>query len=124
MRATIEWSYDLLDDDAQRAFEVLAVFAGGFSLDAAEQVASVDLDLVAALVDRSLVRRDEQRYFFLETIREYAAERLDRRDDAEELRRRHAGFYLALAERAKPELDGPEQTVWLSALERGACQRA
>jgi predicted ATPase len=123
LRAAIEWSYDLLGPDEQALFSSLAVFSGGFSADGAEAVAVGDvLDGLAALVDSSLVRSerpigDEPRLGMLETIREYALERLAEREDEPELRRRHAGFYCELAEQAEPALRGREQVVWLRRLD-------
>ncbi len=75
LRATIEWSHELLSTDEQRLFASLAVFGGGWTLDAAEAVVDADLDMVQSLVDKSLVRGRDDRYWLLETIREYAAER-------------------------------------------------
>ena len=97
LRATIEWSYELLSADEQRLFADLAVFRGGATLDAAEQVAGADLDNMASLVDKSLVRHVDDRFVMLETIREYAAERLDTSGRTDLLRRRHGEFFLALA---------------------------
>jgi predicted ATPase len=76
LRATIGWSYELLTPDARRVFADLAVFAGGCTLEAAEEVCRTDIDAIAELVDKSLLRREGQRYFMLETIGEYALERL------------------------------------------------
>ena len=75
LRQTIAWSHDLLDGREQALFRRLAVFAGGWSLDAAETVCETDLETVGSLVDKSLVRVDAERYAFLETIREFAAEK-------------------------------------------------
>jgi predicted ATPase len=100
LRATIEWSYELLSPDDQRAFARLAVFAGGWTLAAAETVADVDVDILDSLIDKSLVRRDSDRYSMLETIREYAAERLEQLEEAEQLRRRHAEWIVALGHAA------------------------
>jgi predicted ATPase/class 3 adenylate cyclase len=100
LSATIEWSYDLLDPSAQKLFARLAVFAGTFALEAAEEVCGADLDGVAALVDSSLVKPiGDDRFLMLETIREYAHERISD-EDVQELGRRHADFFLALAEGA------------------------
>ena len=101
LRATIEWSYDLLDPEAQLLFARISVFSGTFPLDAAEEVCDADLDGLAALVDSSLVKPiGDDRFLMLETIGEYAAEKLAGSDDAEEIRRRHAEFFSALAEQA------------------------
>ena len=101
LRATIEWSHDLLDADEQRLFARLAVFRGGCTIQAAEQVCGADIDTLQSLVDKSLVRvRDGDRFWMLETIREFAAERLDESGEADAIRRRHADAVLALAESA------------------------
>ncbi len=107
LRATIEWSYDLLDEKEQQLFARLAVFRGGCTLDAAEAVCSADLDTLQSLVDKSLVRvRDRERFWMLETIRGYARERLRESGDEEaELRQRHAEWYVELAERADREAE-------------------
>ncbi len=76
LRATIEWSYDLLTPEEQELFSRLAVFSGGCTLEAAEEVTHADLDTLQLLLDKSLVRSSEERFWMLETIREYAAERL------------------------------------------------
>jgi predicted ATPase len=120
LRATIEWSHDLLGEDEQRLFAWLAVFAGGCTLESAEEVCDADLDTLQSLVDKSLLRvRDDNRFWMLETIREYAAERLDASSEADEQRRRHAEHFLALAEEAEPyarEVDA----AWLDRLDREA----
>ncbi len=101
LRATIEWSHELLNEDEQRLFARLAVFAGGCPLESAEAVCDADLDTLESLVDKSLVRvREGDRFSMLETIREYAAERLEGSGEAEELRRRHAEHFLSLVEDA------------------------
>ncbi len=92
-----EWSYDLLDGDEQGAFARFAVFDGGATLDATETVAGIDADLLQSLLDKSLVRRTGDRFWMLETIRSFAAERLAERPDAEALAERHARHFLALA---------------------------
>jgi predicted ATPase len=114
LRATIEWSHDLLDEEEQRLFALLAVFAGGCTLDAAERVCEADLDTLQSLVDKSLVRvRDEDRFWMLETIREFAAERLEQSEEAEAVRRRHAEHYLEVADSANLSLEaldrGPQR---------------
>jgi predicted ATPase/class 3 adenylate cyclase len=102
LRAAIEWSYELLAPEEQDLFARLAVFRGGCTLEAAAQVAEADLDTLQSLVDKSLMRHSEERFWMLETIREYAAERLEESGEAEELRRRHGEHFLALAEEADP----------------------
>lgn len=117
LRAAIQWSHDLLDEDEQLLFARLAVFAGGCTLDAAEEIVEAELDVLAALVHKSLVRHSGERFWMLETIRGYALERLAERDESEALRRRHGKWFLAFAERAEPFLDGPDQAAWLGCLE-------
>jgi predicted ATPase/class 3 adenylate cyclase len=113
LRATIEWSYDLLSEEEQALFARLATFAGGCELEAAEQVADADVETLQSLVDKSLVRRTNDRFWMLETIREFALERLDESQDAVALRARHARFLLAFAEEAKSHLAGERQGEWL-----------
>ena len=115
LRDAIAWSYDLLDADEQRLFRRLAVFVGGFTLDAAEAIGRDEsgaregdiLELIASLVDKSLLRleetADEPRYRMLETIREFGLEQLAAHGEAEARRQAHAAHFLALAERAAPE---------------------
>jgi predicted ATPase/DNA-binding XRE family transcriptional regulator len=132
LRDAIAWSYDLLDLDEQGLFRLLGVFAGGFTLEAAEWVSRGfsdpqpptpdTLDLVASLVDKSLVWRVEggtgARFAMLETIREYALERLREDEQRErETRRAHGAYFLALAEDARRGLVGPEQESWLARLD-------
>jgi tetratricopeptide (TPR) repeat protein len=101
LRATIEWSHDLLDPEAQELFARTSVFAGSFPVEAAEAVCAADLDRLAALVDFSLVKAiGEDRFMMLETIREYAREQLANSHEDGEIRRRHADFFAALAEGA------------------------
>ena len=104
LRATISWSYDLLDEPLRRVFRRLAVFSGGFDAGAAETVAEATLDDLDALLAQSLTTsrydRAEPRFALLETIREFAAERLETEDDAPVARTRHADWALALVERA------------------------
>jgi predicted ATPase len=103
LRATIAWSYDLLDEDEQALFASLGVFRGGCTLDTAELVCEADLDTLASLLDKSLLRRrteplvGEERYWMLETIREFALERLRGSGREADLRRRHAERMLQLA---------------------------
>jgi predicted ATPase/class 3 adenylate cyclase len=121
LRATIQWSYDLLTEEEQELFGRLSVFAGGCTYEAAEDVAGADPDTLQSLLDKSLLRKRESehepRYWMLETIREYAAERLEESGEAEELRWRHAVHFLALAEEAYPNLRGRPKE-WLERLER------
>jgi len=126
LRALVDWSFDLLDASEQALFERLAVFAGGFTIEAAEAVGTeraIDvsnvLDLLAALVDKSLVElyAGGGRYRMLETVRQYAQEKLDLSAAGTDARERHLDFYLALAEKAAPELWGPEQGKWLARLD-------
>ena len=129
MRAALDWSHDLLEPDEQALFRALAVFAGGWDAEAAEAVArplgeaAGDAPgIMAALVAKQLVRREMVtgelgRFSMLETTRQYAAERLERGDEAGAAEARHATYYLGLAERAEPELTGPDQARWLARLE-------
>ncbi len=121
LRATIEWSYDLLSEEEQALFARLSVFAGGCTYEAAEQIADADPDTLQSLLDKSLLRKRESeaepRYWMLETIREYAAERLELQDDGDALSQRHADYFLRLAEEAEPHLTGAEQARWIERLE-------
>ena len=103
LRATIAWSYDLLSPDEQRLFARLAVFRGGCTLEAAEEVVDANLDALQSLVDTSLLRHSEKRFWMLETIREYGQELLDGGGEADAVRRRHADHYVALGELAYTE---------------------
>ncbi len=128
MRGAIDWSFNLLSADEQRLFARLSVFRGGLTLDSAEQVALDDslhpdiFDGLASLADKSLLRTvdagAETRFAMLETIREYATEKLTAAPDADEIRRRHAHHYFALAVASEPHLTGPDQAEWLDRLER------
>jgi predicted ATPase/class 3 adenylate cyclase len=118
LRATIEWSHDLLASQEQELFARLPVFSGGCTLEAAEEVCDADLDTLQLLVEKSLVRHTGERFWMLETIREFAFERLEESGEAEQLRRRHAGYFAALAETADPHMrGGPEQSIWLERIE-------
>jgi predicted ATPase len=114
LRATIDWSYDLLTEDEAFLFARLSVFAGGCTLEAAEEVAGADADTLQSLLDKSLLRRDTDkdrrpRYWMLETIREYAAERLERSFQDASIFRRHAEYMLALAESANLDVEAEGQ---------------
>ncbi|HEV2358436.1 MAG TPA: LuxR C-terminal-related transcriptional regulator [bacterium] len=128
LRATLDWSHDLLTEHERTLFRRLSVFTGGFTLEAAEQVCAAAgiagpdvLNLVGRLVDKSLVIVDERdrhaRYRLLESVRQYGRERLDESGDAEVIQRQHRDWYLDFAERATTKLRGPEQDMWLSRLE-------
>jgi predicted ATPase len=118
LRATIEWSHELLSEEEKALFARLAVFVGGCTLDAAEEVARADLDTLQALVDKSLVRHTDERFWMLETIREYAAERLEESGEGDDLHGRHAEQFLALAEEAEPHLYSGSRGAWPDRLER------
>jgi predicted ATPase/DNA-binding SARP family transcriptional activator/DNA-binding CsgD family transcriptional regulator/Flp pilus assembly protein TadD len=129
LRAALDWSYELLGGHEQAVFWRLSVFAGGFSLEAAEKVGvggSIGeedvLELLSMLVDKSLVVAEESwesgaRFRLLEPIRQYAWEKLKMSGEGEAVGRRHAEFFLALAEEAELELTGPRQVEWLDRLE-------
>jgi predicted ATPase/class 3 adenylate cyclase len=124
MAAAIAWSYDLLDPSEQRLFVRLGVFVGGFRVDGAEAVGGVALDVLdglSSLVEKSLLReRDdpdgEPRFFMLETIREYACDRLGESGEAAALVEMHARHFLALAEEAASHWEGKERERWLARL--------
>jgi predicted ATPase/class 3 adenylate cyclase/Tfp pilus assembly protein PilF len=126
LRATIDWSYQLLSNAERALFCRLGVFVGGWTLEAAESVGDgVGIDIVdgiESLAQKSLLREqsdlDEPRFFMLETIREYALEQLATHGEEVEVRQCRAAYFLALAERAEPELTGAEQELWLKRLER------
>jgi predicted ATPase len=127
LRSTIDWSYNLLEPDEQTLFARLSVFVGGFTLESAEAVVNSDgvLDLfssIETLLANSLLRRvdsasDEPRIDMLQTIREYAREKLVESGEAVRLHQRHAQAFLALAELAAPALQGPDQLAWFERLE-------
>jgi predicted ATPase len=125
LRATLDWSHELLSEPEQKLFGRLSVFAGGFTLEAAgEGTEGRDiLELLGRLVDKSLVVAEPGaegalRYRMLEPVRQYALERLVEGGEAEETRRRHAAFFLALAEKARPKLRAAPQVEWLQRLEK------
>jgi len=142
LRATLAWSYELLELREQRLFRRLAVFVGGCTLEAASEVLSFELkgmneeepqlrtqnselktlEGLTVLLDTSLLLQREgadgaSRFTMLETIREYALEQLIASGELEALRRRHAAFFVTLAEAAKPGLIGPQQVTWMNRLE-------
>jgi predicted ATPase/DNA-binding CsgD family transcriptional regulator len=128
LRAAVDWSYDLLTAPERTLFDRLSIFAGGWTVDAAEAicageaVAAADVfDLLARLVDKSLVQVEESvagaaRFRLLETLRQYGAERLTQRGETDVIRARHATHYLALVEQAAPALRGADQGWWLARL--------
>jgi predicted ATPase len=138
LRNTLAWSYDLLEEREQHLFRQLAVFVGSFPLDAVESVWTDEesstsssseegdndvVELVAQLLDKSLIQPSdtegaEPHFRMLETIREYALEQLVASGEEEAVKRRHADFYLRLAETAEPHLLHPERDEWLERLER------
>jgi predicted ATPase/class 3 adenylate cyclase len=123
LRATIAWSHDLLDDDERRLFAQLAVFRGGCTLESAEAVCEAELDTLASLLDKSLLRRrtgrlGEERFWMLETIREFAAEQLEEAEDAAEIRRRHAVRMLEIARSARLTKEETEADVNVVLAER------
>src|SRR5690606_35846229 len=128
LRDTMEWSFNLLVSSEQRLFARLAVFRGGCDLDAVEAVCGWNLsddvlDVMGSLVDKSLVQEKEStdgepRFAMLETIREYASERLKLSGETEVMRRRHAEYFVSLAERAEPELRLSPHQRWFRRFER------
>jgi predicted ATPase/DNA-binding CsgD family transcriptional regulator len=128
LRATLSWSYDLLSEAERALFRGLSVFVGGWDLEAVEAVGSDEpaeavqvLELLSALVDKSLVMAEPQaedavRYRMLEPVRQFARDKLQESGEEPEVRRRHAEHYLAFAETAEPELLGPDQGQWLGRL--------
>jgi predicted ATPase/class 3 adenylate cyclase len=131
LRGAIGWSYELLDDAERRLFARLAVFAGGWTLDAADHVCNLDaelgietLDGLASLADKSLIHPvqaddgQEARFGMLQVMREFASEKLDGEPDADEVRRRHARHMMALAEEAEPQLVRSEVRRWQQRLRR------
>jgi non-specific serine/threonine protein kinase len=126
LRASVDWSYDLLAKHERTLLQRLAVFAGGWTLEAVEAVGagggideSAVLDLLIHLVEKSLVTLEAggERYRLQDTVRQYAQERLNESGGENEARTRYLGFFLALAEKARPELAGPEQGAWLTRLD-------
>ena len=123
LRAVVDWSWDLLDDTEREVLRRLSVFFGGATVEAVERVCEPGeaMETLAGLVDKSLLMmaEDDQgaRYRLLETVREYAAERLEQAGEAERVRDAHAAYFLELAETAEPLLRGPDQLRWLARLD-------
>ena len=128
LRALMDWSYDLLTDREKALFRRLSVFNGSWTLEAAEKICHGDgideldvLDLVSSLTDKSLVTAEERlgasRYRFLETVRQYAADRLEESGEQARWRNLHVEHFLALARAAEPQIVGPEVDSWLARLE-------
>jgi predicted ATPase/DNA-binding SARP family transcriptional activator len=127
LRATLDWSYELLSERERVLFARLSVFAAGWTMEAAEALGSGKgevLDPLSRLVDKSLVTLEKGehdgavRYTMLEPVRQYAREKLREGGEEDAIQGRHAGFFLTLAEVAEPEMSGPEQETWLRRLER------
>ena len=130
LRGTLDWSYELLSEDEKKLFGRLSVFAGGWTLEAAEVVGAGEgieegdiLDLISRLVDKSLIvpegtESSASRHRMLEPIRQYARQRLADSGQAEETKRRHAEWCMAIAEEAEPELSGRRQGTWMERLEQ------
>ncbi len=118
LRAMVDWSWELLTDEERAVLRRLSVFADGASLDAAERVCGGDtLDLLTALVEKSLVVNDGGRYRMLGTIKEYAAQRLAEAGESDSARHAHQAFFTELAESAEPHLRRAEQVDWIVVLE-------
>ncbi len=135
LRASVDWSHDLLSDDERVLFRRLAVFSGGWTLDAVEEVCAGNrlgrmaiLDLLTSLVDKSMVAAEERgggmRYRLLETVRQYALDRLTVAGEREFVRDRHRDFFVSLAERVAPRLYAAAPGVWLDALDLEAANLA
>jgi predicted ATPase/DNA-binding XRE family transcriptional regulator len=119
MRSTLDWSYDLLSEDEKTVFGKLSVFAGGFTLEAVEALGEKDALSLGSLVEQSMVVAEpaRARYGMLEPVRQYALEKLEEAGESDAVGGAHARYYLTLAERAGPQLRGPEQKAWLARLE-------
>jgi predicted ATPase/DNA-binding CsgD family transcriptional regulator len=130
IRGALDWSHDLLSESERRVFQRLSVFAGGWTLEAAEEVAcgegigqSEVLDLLSGLVEKSLVIAElaaesgRGRYRLLEPVRQFAFGKLEESGEVEEVKHAHAEYFLALAEQAEPEVVGPREAEWLERLE-------
>jgi non-specific serine/threonine protein kinase len=125
LRATLDWSYELLTETERELFRQLSVFVGGFTLEALESVALLDadqsiLDALSRLVDKSLLlveQQDQPRYGFLEPIRQYARDKLNETRETNLIQDRHLNYYLRVAEEAEPYLFGAGQRDWKNRLE-------
>jgi predicted ATPase/class 3 adenylate cyclase len=129
LRNAIAWSYDLLNEDEQTLFRQCSVFVGGCTLNAIEAVAggnpsgALVLDRLGSMLDKSLLREvestsGEPRFLMLETLREFGLEQLEANGEQETIRRRHANFFLVLAEQAEATLESAEQVEWMNRLEQ------
>ena len=118
LHATIEWSYELLSAEEQKLFAGLAVFVGGCTLEAAEQVCDADLDKLQSLVEKSLIRQTNERFWMLETIREFAGEQLARAAEHGSTASAHAEYFAALAERAASRFGTSDEGTWIKLLAR------
>jgi len=118
LRATIEWSCELLSADERRLFWRLSVFSGGCTLEAAEAIAEATLDNLESLVEKNLVRLTDERYWMLETIKEFASELLNTSGEAHVLQSRHATYFRKLAEDAAGQFHGQSRALWFARLER------
>jgi predicted ATPase/DNA-binding winged helix-turn-helix (wHTH) protein len=130
LKAAVDWSYDLLSDSERQLLRRLSVFAGGWTMEAAEAVTSGNgsdredvLEFLSRLIDKSLVNVDSdvddcRRYRFLETVRQYARERVLQSGEADRLQDRHLAFFHELVQRTEPELTRAEQVTWLDRLQR------
>jgi tetratricopeptide (TPR) repeat protein len=129
LRNAIAWSYDLLDENEQKLLRRLSVFVGGCTLDTVEAVAGdhpgrvAILDQLGSLLDKSLLRQveglnGEPRFVMLEVLREFGVEALEASGEQDTIRRRHAGFFLALAEQVEPSVESVEQAQWLDRMEQ------
>jgi predicted ATPase len=118
LRAAISWSYELLTPSEQRLFTRLGIFSGGFTLEAAREVCHGDLETLASLVDKSLVRHRDRRYWMLETVREFAAEELANLGEHDATAVAHADYFAALAERVDSHFATSDEPTWVMLLVR------
>ena len=127
LRGTIDWSYELLEEEEKILFGRLSVFSGGRTLEAIEEICDPEGELealegVESLLEKSLLRQEEgverePRFVMLETVHEYAREKLQESGEEQEIKRAHAQYFLALAEEGESEVRGPEAAMWLERLE-------